>query len=113
MNNHKQTVEEWFSREWGGSLYLPDGWFGRPYDNQHCLSSFRQINNRTELVLDNHLHLVFHCLERVYDAGRELHFIGFTELEFTWVGYGENSKRKSQTIKYGAGDVKVVASSSI
>lgn len=31
------AVSRWFVFAFTASMELPDGWFGRPYDNMHCM----------------------------------------------------------------------------
>lgn len=102
----QNTVEAWFKREWGGSLHLPSGWFGRPYDNQHSLTSFTPLDGGYVLVLDKQLEIHFHGLQRVEDKGGELCFSGFDKCDFTWKEFGSNPNPHSESFEFG--EVKII-----
>jgi hypothetical protein len=99
-------TRKWFSREWGGSLILPDGWFGRPYGAQHSLTDVRLTSDGFELLLDDNLVLRFAGLKSVRATGRELTFGPFASLQFTWTPFGGGSPSLQE---YGPGEVKIVA----
>lgn len=100
------TIQQWFDTEWGGSMVLPDGWFGRPYDNQHSLTSVTESGDELTLVLDEILHLRFVGLKSVRIEGHELIFGPFKELRFEWTPYGGG---KLTTKDYRDGEVKIVS----
>lgn len=50
-----ETIRSWFLRNDGGSLELPDGWFGRPYDNVHRLTNVSLHADALHLALDDRL----------------------------------------------------------
>lgn len=100
------TVEVWFKREWGGSLLLPSGWFGRPHDNQHSLTSFSSQNGDYVLVLDEQLELYFHNLQRVEDKGAELCFSRFDKCDFIWKEFGSNANSHSESFEFG--EIKII-----
>jgi len=103
------TVKNWFKREWGGSLLLPNGWFGRPYDNQHQLTRFELNNEDWMLLLDNNLSLKFSNLGVVDDKLSELWFTGYEKCLFTW--------KASDTVKgeelFTFGTVKIIGSPAV
>jgi hypothetical protein len=74
-------IQKWFKDEWGGSLVLPDGWYGRPYDNQHSLTSIDELGEALTLVLDQKLTLRFENLNSVEVRNRELVFGPFDKLK--------------------------------
>jgi hypothetical protein len=100
------TIQTWFDTEWGGSMVLPDGWFGRPYDNQHALTSVQQNGSSLILVLDEILHLHFEGLQAVRVGEHELVFGPFDKLRFEWTPYGGG---KLTTQEYLTGEVKIVS----
>lgn len=104
MINSQKIIETWFEREWGGALLFPDGWFGRPFDNQHMLNEIKEKNGALELLLDDGLLLRFHGLKNVKDSGKELRFSNFEKCEFNW-------DREENPMIYQDGEIKVVASS--
>ena len=57
-NKAAKQVRRWFRRGHLPSLELPDGWFGRPYDNCHALSHLEVIGDRLLIGLDGQQLLV-------------------------------------------------------
>lgn len=106
-NECKKTIETWFVREGGGSLVLPNGWFGRPFDNEHHLTSFTQSNDSCKMILDNRHTLKFNGLLEVSDEGKELVITGFDTCDFIWKDYGSNPHLHRQTFSDGA--IKLMA----
>jgi hypothetical protein len=106
LSREKDTVENWFKREWGGSIIFPDGWFGRPYDNQHQLTQFNQTHQNIQIILDDRLVITFIDLESIKDEGDQLVFRGFIKCVFTWIEYGSN---KEHLAEYFAGEVKIIS----
>ena len=105
MSSQATLIRSWFEKELGASLVLPDGWFGRPYDNQHSLTSLTEANGVLELVLDDRLRLRFEGPGSVDVTAEGLIFKGFTNVEFLWRPFGGGA----QTSKtYDAGEVKLV-----
>jgi hypothetical protein len=101
------TVQHWFEKEWGGSLLLPDGWYGRPYDNQHALTSVDQNGGTLTVVLDGKLTLDFEGLKSVEARAGELVFGSFEKLIFHWESYGPHTSKGSK--EYRSGAAKIVA----
>lgn len=101
---HASTVQQWFNAHMGGSLYLPDGWYGRPYDNQHLLTSIAEAGNELSMTLDRNLMLKFEGIQAVNSTVRELIFGPFSKLRFEW---SENGKRLTK--EYYGGEVKIVS----
>ena len=100
------TVQQWFKDEWGGSLFLPDGWYGRPYDNQHALTSVEESGNVLTIVLDRKLTLRFEGLKSVKAQKRELTFGPFEKLRFDWESFEADAKRGIK--EYQDGKVKII-----
>ena len=100
------TVQQWFKDEWGGSLLLPDGWYGRPYDNQHALTSVEESGTTLIIVLDRKLMLRFDGLKSVKVHNRELVLGPFEKLRFDWERLGTDGKRGTK--EYEAGEVKIL-----
>jgi hypothetical protein len=101
-----RDIEHWFGTEWGGSMVLPDGWFGRPYDNQHMLTSVTENDGEVTLVLDDILRLHFTGLKSVRANGHELILGPFEHLRFEWTPYGGG---RLTTKDYLSGEVKIVS----
>lgn len=100
------TVKQWSEDVRVGSLLLPDGWYGRPYDNQHTLTSVEESGGALTIVLDRRLTLRFEGLESVIAQEKELVFGPFRRLRFDWVGVGADGSRGTK--EYQAGEARVV-----
>ena len=99
-------IQKWFKDEGGGSLVLPDGWYGRPYDDQHAVTSIDESGEALALVLDQKLALHFEGLKSVQVWKRELVFGPFDKLCFEWEAYGTGGEHGAK--EYGTGEVKIV-----
>lgn len=104
------VVQQWFDEEQGGSLVLPDGWYGRPFDNQHALTSLVESELALTLVLDRKLTLRFVGLKSVEAKKGQLSFGPFEKLYFDWESFGTDGKRGAK--EYQKGEVKIVSAPS-
>lgn len=103
----EQKISDWFKQTWGGSLLLPSGWFGRPYDNSHQLASVFESSTRLVVVLDDgHLKLSFEGVPEVEATKSELIFRSFNRLTFDWKEYGS---LKLHSEVYEGGEIKIIA----
>lgn len=102
----EDIIRQWFKNEWGGSLVLPDGWYGRPYDNQHAVTSINEVGDGLTLILDQKLTLCFKGLKSVEVRNRELVFCPFDKLCFEWAAYGTGGEHGIK--EYLTGEVKIV-----
>ncbi len=100
------VIKQWFKKEWGGSLMLPDGWYGRPYDNQHSLTSVSESEDALGLILDQKLELRFEGLKSVCPRHHELVFGPFDRLRFEWEAYDDGRRLMKE---YRTGEVKIVS----
>ena len=101
------VIQRWFKEEWGGSLHLPDGWYGRPHDNQHALTSIDESGDALIFVLDRKLTLHFDGLESVDAQRRELILGPFKKLRFQWVSFGTDGERGTK--EYQTGEVRIIS----
>ena len=102
-----EKITAWFTETWGGGLVLPDGWFGRPYDNIHRLESVTEKEDGLVVVLDDgQLTLKFEGSPKIEATKSELVFSGFQRLTFDWKEYGSMEPHSDE---YGQGEVKIVA----
>jgi hypothetical protein len=85
-----KRVRRWFGHGHRPSLQLPDGWFGRPYDNCHGLSHLEVIGDRLLIGLDGQQLLVLTRPEVSKFADNEL-VLSFEQLVFDWQGYGDRT----------------------
>ena len=77
-----ETIHAWFDRYWGGALYLPDGWYGRPWDGQCSLTSLSESPGDLRLLLDGVVSLRFVNLRSIKASETGLSFTEFEQLEF-------------------------------
>ncbi len=98
-----KIIQDWFTKAGGPSLVLPDGWFGRPFDNQHTLTYLQQRPHKLLLELDDQLLLIFTDLRSAQVVGRDLVLAGFAQCVFDWQEY--SSLAPHATI-YRAGEVR-------
>lgn len=99
-------IRGWFQRTSGGGLILPDGWFGRPYDNIHQLTTVTEDKDVLRIELDGQISLTFFGNVRIEDQGSELVIKGFSRLHFDWKEYGSDIPH---ACSYDNGEVKFVA----
>lgn len=105
--NLEKKIANWFKDTWGGSLVLPNGWFGKPYDNIHQLESISENIDELLIVLDDgHLKLKFEGKPQIEVSKSELVFCSFKCLLFNWIEYGSS---ESHSEEYHGGEVKFVA----
>jgi hypothetical protein len=89
-------------------LQLPDGWFGRPGDNQHRVTCTLERDNKLILELDDQLYLVFTKPINIEKSANDLVISGFRQLVFDYQGYGD-MKAHSKTFR--SGEVTLVSCS--
>jgi hypothetical protein len=99
-------IVAWFARQKGAGVVLPDGWFGRPYDNMHELTFLELRPHKLIIELDNQLLLTLTEPGRVTAADGELLLDGFAQCVFDWQEYG--SLRPHATV-YESGAVRFVS----
>jgi hypothetical protein len=101
------VIQQWFKDEWGGSLMLPDGWYGRPYDSQLSLTSVDETGDTMTLVLQKKLRLHFEGLKAVERRNRDLVIGPFDRLRFEWNSFGDDVSRGVKDYQFG--EVTIVA----
>jgi hypothetical protein len=100
------VIQEWLKSKRAGSLLLPDGWFGRPYDNQHILTFIREVDEVLILVLDDRVTLRFEGLKSVKENGPNLVLGSFDKCCLML----ERGDAKGIEIKeYGAGEIRIMS----
>lgn len=103
---YEQAIRQWFDKEGGGSLLLPDGWFGRPHDNVHSLTSIDEAKDVLIIVLDQgRITLQFERPKMVRVDNHDLIFSEFDKFCFEWKGIGTRGGTKN----YHEGEVRLVA----
>ena len=84
-----ETISRWFQVTRVCHLVLPDGWFGRPYDNQHRLTHLQARPHKLLMELDEQLLLIFTEIATVRLEASELILTDFQQFVFDWQGYGD------------------------
>lgn len=80
-DNHVMTIQRWFDRARFAGVILPDGWWGKPYDNLHTLTHATSDRETVTLDFETTFVLVFYDLQRVYEAEKDLILDGFSRLD--------------------------------
>jgi len=94
------SLEEWFSSAKTASMELPDGWFGRPYDNMHQLTWAAARPEKLLLELDGQLYLILsRCV--IASASPEVLELHCDQAVFDWRTYGHHGELQSKTYPEG------------
>ncbi|MBW8183204.1 hypothetical protein [Shewanella nanhaiensis] len=101
-----KEIEHWNKSNEAFGLQLPDGWFGRPGDNQHRLTYSLERENKLILELDNQLYLIFTKPLMIEKSGNDLVISNFKQLIFDYQGFGD---MRSHNKPYGSGVVTLVS----
>jgi hypothetical protein len=84
-------IQRWFDQGLGGALILPDGWYGRPQDNQHARTSVVERDGMLTMVLDGKLMLRFEGLKSVSIQKRELVIGPYDLFLLDWEMFGAST----------------------
>jgi hypothetical protein len=95
-----RTISAWFSDVLTASVELPDGWFGRPYDNMHRLTWSVERDDKLFLELDGRLHLILAGVE-VLENGAGLLRLGCSHAVFYWREYGSSGDHHAVVYNVG------------
>jgi hypothetical protein len=95
------AVIEWFGHVGAASLKLPSGWFARPHDNLHRLTSAHVVAGRLVVALDGQGVLTLAHPTSASVAGTALVISGFHHGTWDWDEYGSN-KPHLDTFQGGA-----------
>jgi len=101
--NSCDVLRHWFADNRRSGLILPDGWFGRPFDNVYELTSVEEDGSVLEFVLEGQLLLRFEGLRAIDRVGERLLLGPFDHLFF--------EAKITPPVKrvYSAGKVELVA----
>lgn len=99
------TIQKFFEIVGRAGPILPDGWFGRPYDNLFELTRSHATERSLVLEFDN-LVLTFGGRPRVDATAAKLRIDGFILLNLEWIEFGSTRSRRSQ---FAGGRVAFVA----
>jgi len=82
-------------------LVLPDGWFGRPYDNMLTLDSVVLDGDELSISLDGDMRILITGDVDTSLDGAALKIFGFSQLLWSWRPEG-SSDRREQTYRSGS-----------
>jgi hypothetical protein len=100
-----EQITKWFANVRHAGLILPNGWFGRPHDNQHQLTWAHARRYKLLLELDEQLLLVL-TTPGPPIINAEGITMGFDQLVFDWQGYGD---LQPHVDVFSAGQLQLVA----
>lgn len=100
------AIRRWFDQHHGGGLVLPDGWFGRPYDNHHRLTDLQECDDDIVIVLDDNVTITIKDVKRATSSDLELDIGSSERIRVEWTTYDDPPQRRST--EYSAGSVKIV-----
>lgn len=85
------ALVSWFGGVGGASLKLPNGWFGRPFDNLHRLTAAQVDGNEMVLVLDDMQRMSISTPASIRVEPKSASLIGASRVEWRWVEYGTSA----------------------
>ncbi|ALR74829.1 hypothetical protein [[Enterobacter] lignolyticus] len=80
--NAAETVTKWVSKRSSFYFFLPDGPYGRPFDNQYSIQRIEKTSNGFDIFLSDELILVFIGNAEVVDEGCNIIISGFERCKF-------------------------------
>lgn len=103
--SNKFKIHNWFLKHKSGGLILPDGWFGRPYDNLHQLTGISEKESSLEIILDTMIKIKFVSLKSIHTNNKELILSNFEKVYFKWTEYGSEIEHEKV---FDSGEVRIV-----
>jgi hypothetical protein len=94
------SVEGWFASATTASMELPDGWFGRPYDNMHRLTWATGRPDKLLLELDGQLYLILSSCA-ITQSSPGLLELQCDQAVFDWRTYGSAGELRSKVYPAG------------
>ena len=79
-----RRIKFFFLRHRSCGLKLPNGWFGRPYENRLSLVKAEAHDDALIIELNHPLHLIFHGIPTLESKTDGLHLTDFNALVFEW-----------------------------
>ncbi|BET61063.1 MULTISPECIES: hypothetical protein [Yersinia pseudotuberculosis complex] len=89
--NAKELIEKWVSERKSFYFFLPDGPYGRPFDNQYLIDKVEEINGDMTIRFKEDLALYFTGNVNVVDEGCNLLIGGYKTCDFFVNGSLEKS----------------------
>jgi hypothetical protein len=84
--NTKSYVEHWIGNRQSFYFFLPDGPYGRPFDNQYSITDIRQDGLEFKINFSDRITLHFLGDLELREEGLNLLISGFRRLEFAIEG---------------------------
>ncbi len=101
-----RRIKFFFLRHRSCGLKLPNGWFGRPYENRLSLVKAEAHDDALIIELDHPLHFIFHGIPTLESKADGLHLTDFDALVFEWKEAGETQHPHRE--RYTSGEVHLV-----
>ena len=101
----KKEIESYIEEINSFGLVLPNGWFGRPFDNCHEMTWLEEKDNKLIIELDKQLYLIFTKPVSCTKQENDLIISNFKQLVFDYQGYGD---MKPYCKIFKNGEVKLV-----
>ena len=89
MNSLSNCLEQWLSVNNQFGLILQTGWFGRPHDNLHKVTTIIERPNKFIIEIDDQLYLIFTKPLKIKLIGDNLVFQEYPQLAFDYQSYGD------------------------
>ena len=101
-----RRIKFFFLRHRSCGLKLPNGWFGRPYENRLSLVKAEAHDDALIIELNHPLHLIFHGIPTLESKTDGLHLTDFNALVFEWKEAKETQRPHRE--RYTSGEVHLV-----
>ena len=101
-----RRIKFFFLRRRSCGLKLPNGWFGRPYDNGLSLVEAEVRDDALIIEPDHPLRLIFHGIPTLESKANGLHLTNFDALVFEWKEVGGDQRPHREI--YTSGEVYLV-----
>jgi hypothetical protein len=82
-------MEKWFEQNEVFGLKLPDGWFGRPYDNHHRITLLEDRKHKLLIEVDEQLFFLITKPIKCSHVDGDLVISDFKQVTFDRQGYGD------------------------
>ena len=101
-----RRIKFFFLRHRSCGLKLPNGRFGRPYENRLSLVKAEAHDDALIIELDHPLHLIFHGIPTLESKTDGLHLTDFNALVFEWKEASGDQRPHRE--RYISGEVHLV-----
>lgn len=89
--NYIETINNWKNDNPTFGLFLPTGWFGRPYDNHHTITWFEDRKFKLLIEVDEQLLFIITKSNQfeILTNNNDLIIRNFYRITFDRLGYGD------------------------